>query len=66
MNPQIIALLIQLVELAIKEEPAIALELHNIFSKPNPSAADWQALREKVLGESFESLSPAAAANLPA
>jgi hypothetical protein len=66
MNPQLIALIIQLVELAIQEEPAIALELHDIFSTPNPSAADWQALREKVLGESFESLAPNAAANLPA
>jgi len=66
MSPATLALLVQFIELAIREEPAIALELHNLFSNPNPSAADWQALREKVLGESFESLAPAAAANLPA
>jgi hypothetical protein len=65
MNPQLISLIIQLVELAIQEEPAIALELHQIFTTPNPSAADWQALREKVLSENFESLAPNAAANLP-
>jgi hypothetical protein len=66
MSPAAIALLIQLIELAIKEEPAIALELHDIFSNPNPSADDWQALREKVLSESFDSLAPHAAADLPA
>lgn len=57
---------VQLVELAIQEEPAIALELHNLFATPNPSAADWQILRDKVLSESFESLAPHAAADLPA
>jgi hypothetical protein len=60
-----LALIFSMVEEAIKLEPALALELHNLFSTPNPTAADWLALREKVLGETFEALAPAAAANLP-
>ena len=58
MNPAMIALVISLVEEAIKVEPAIAAELQSLFSKPSPTPADWQALRAKVLGESFESLAP--------
>jgi hypothetical protein len=58
MNPATLALIIGLVEEAIKYEPAIAAEIQSIFSKPNPTPADWLALREKVLSESFASLAP--------
>ena len=58
MNPATIALVIQLVELAIKEAPAIQAELQAIFSKPNPTPEDWAALKAKVLAQSFESLAP--------
>jgi hypothetical protein len=58
MNPVIIAAIITLVEKLIENEPAIAAELQNIFSNPNPTPADWQALRAKVLGESFDQLCP--------
>ena len=65
MSPAAIALIISLVEEAIKDYPAIAADLTAIFSKPNPTPDDWNALRAKVLGETFEALAPAAAANLP-
>ena len=65
MNPAIIALIFSLLEELIKVEPALAAELSAIFSKPNPTPDDWNALRAKVLGETFEALAPAAAANLP-
>ena len=66
MNPATLALVFSLVEEAVKEFPAIQAELSSIFSKPNPTPADWQALRDKVTGETFASLAPHAAANLPA
>lgn len=58
MSPATIALIVQLVELAVKEAPAIATELQAIFSKPNPTPEDWAALRAKVAAQSFESLAP--------
>jgi hypothetical protein len=66
MTPATIALLIAMIEEAIKIEPALAAELSAIFSKPNPTPEDWSLLRARVKGESFESLAPHAAANLPA
>jgi hypothetical protein len=64
MNPATIALIVTLIEEAIKLEPQLAAELATIFSKPNPTPDDWAALRAKVKGETFEALAPAAAANL--
>lgn len=58
MSPATLALIIQLVEAAITEAPDVYSELQSIFSKPNPTPEDWQALRTKVLSESFESLAP--------
>ena len=58
MTPATIALIISLVEEAIKIEPAIAAELKAIFSKTDPTPADWLALKSKVLGQTFESLAP--------
>ena len=58
MSPATIALIIGLVEEAIKVEPALAAELQALFSKPDPTPADWLALKTRVLGQSFESLAP--------
>lgn len=58
MTPAMLTLIISLVEEAIKLEPAIATELQTIFSKSNPTAADWMALKAKVQSETFASLAP--------
>jgi hypothetical protein len=58
MNPATIALIIGLVEEAIKLEPAIAAELQSLFNKPQPTPEDWLALRERIMTQSFESLAP--------
>jgi len=58
MNPAMLALIVGLVEQAIKLEPTIAAELKAIFTKTDPTPADWLALRTRVLGQSFESLAP--------
>lgn len=58
MSPATLALLVSLVEDLITEAPAVYAELQSIFYKPNPTSADWEALRTKVLGESFASLAP--------
>lgn len=58
MNPAAIAAIVTLVELAIREEPAIATELKAIFAKQNPTPADWADLRAKIYGASFATLAP--------
>lgn len=61
MNPAIISLIISLVEEAVKLEPEIVAELQTIFGNPNPTPADWQALRAKVLAKSYADYVPASA-----
>ena len=58
MTPATLALIIGLVEEAIKIEPAIAAELQTIFSKKDPTPADWLALKDKVMNQTFEGLAP--------
>lgn len=65
MNPALLALIVQLVEEAIKVYPALSADLRAIFAKENPTPDDWIILREKVLAQRFEQLAPHAAANLP-
>ena len=65
MNPATIALIIGLIEEAIKMEPTIAAELQAIFSKPDPTPADWAALKGRVLSQSFEALAPDAPTEEP-
>lgn len=61
-----IPLVMGLIEEAIKIEPAVATEIASLFSKGIPTPADWQAYRAKNAADSFETLAPDAAANLPA
>ena len=58
MNPATIALILGLVEELIKNQPAITAELKSIFSKADPTPADWQTLKLKVMEQTFESLAP--------
>jgi hypothetical protein len=53
MNPALIALIIQLVETAVADAPQLYDDLQNIFDNPNPTPADWEALRAKVLAEGY-------------
>ncbi len=58
MNPATIALIIGLVEEAIKDYPAIVAEFKTIFSKTNPTPEDWLALKASVQAQTFESIAP--------
>lgn len=61
MNPAIIALIISLVEEAVKITPGIVADLQEIFAKPNPAPADWETLRQKVLSKRYADYVPASA-----
>jgi hypothetical protein len=58
MTPATLALIVSLVEEAITEAPAAYAAFQAVFSKPNPTAADWEALRATVLSQSYASLVP--------
>lgn len=61
MSPTVIYLILSLVEEAVKDTPGIIADLQEIFSKPNPTPADWEALRAKVLSKSYGDYVPASA-----
>jgi len=56
-----LALVVSLIEEAVKVAPEVAAELKNIFSVSNPSPADWEALRQKVLSKNYANYVPASA-----
>jgi len=58
MTPATIALIIGLVEQAIKLRPILQEELTAIFAKPDPTPEDWYALKMQILDDSFEKLAP--------
>lgn len=58
MNPQLILGILALVEQAAQDEPKIAAALKNIFSKPEPTPADWQAERASIAALSYQTLVP--------
>jgi len=58
MTPASIIAIISLLQEAITVAPMIATEVQAILAKNNPTAADWEALKAKITGESFESLAP--------
>jgi len=58
MPPATIALVIALVEKAIKVTPGLIADLQAIFAKPEPTAADWQALRDKINSKSYADYVP--------
>ncbi len=61
MNPLLIAPILSLLETAIQDSPEIVTDLKAIFNNPNPTPADWEALRAKVLAKSYADYVPASA-----
>lgn len=53
-----LALVIGLVEEAIKLYPSIADEIKAITSKPNPTPEDWFALKSRIMAMDFATLAP--------
>ena len=61
MNPALLALIVSLIEEAVKVAPGVAEDLKLIFENPSPVPADWEALRAKVLAKSYADYVPASA-----
>lgn len=61
MSPQLLAIIVSLVEEAVSITPQLVTDIQAIFSKPNPTPADWETLRAKVLSKSYADYVPASA-----
>lgn len=61
MNPALLAAIVALIQEAVTLEPSIAAELQALFSLQNPTPADWEALRTKVLSKTYQDYVPASA-----
>jgi len=61
MPPQAVSLGIFIIEEAIKESPAIYAELQRLFTKSDPTPADWAELRAKVAEKHYKDFVPATA-----
>lgn len=53
-----LALVVSMVEEAVKLAPQVATDLQTIFSNPAPTPADWETLRAKVQTASYASYVP--------
>lgn len=51
-------LIISLVQELIKDTPALIKDFQEIFSKPNPTPDDWEALRTKVKTKGYRDYVP--------
>jgi len=55
---ELIGLAIKGIQAAIKYAPGLIEDLREIFSKGNPTEADWQALHDKVASKSYRDYVP--------
>ncbi len=53
MPPQLLQLAIFGIEQLITQAPKLYADIAALFSKGQPSAADWQALRDKINEKSY-------------
>ncbi len=64
MDPVEISAALTVLELAIKEEPAVAADLQKLFASGKPTPADFAALRASIEAETYGEFVPAS--SLPA
>lgn len=53
-----LALIVGIVEEAIKLYPSIAEEIKAITSKPDPTPEDWMVLKSRIMAMDFATLAP--------
>ena len=54
----IVVALIGLIEIVVREFPAIASEIRAVMDMENPTPEDWQALRDKAAEKSYANYVP--------
>lgn len=54
MSPTIISAAFEILELAVKEEPAIKAAILALVQKENPTPEEWAELRTSILSKSYE------------
>jgi hypothetical protein len=58
MSPAALSIALFIVQEAIKDAPGLIAALKAIFTTADPTAADWDALRAKVLAKSYADYVP--------
>jgi hypothetical protein len=58
MPPQAISLALFILQEAVTYGPELYADLAALFSKPDPTPEDWEALRSKVLAQTYAQLVP--------
>ncbi|HVV01395.1 MAG TPA: hypothetical protein VHH88_08535 [Verrucomicrobiae bacterium] len=58
MPPQIVSLIVFGLQQLIQHEPEIAAEIKTLFTKTEPTAADWMQLHLKVAAKSYADYVP--------
>lgn len=53
MDPIEISAVLTLLEAAVTKAPQIVQDVKDLFAKPDPTRADWQALRDKVNSKGY-------------
>ncbi len=66
MTPAALQLALFILQEAIRLEPSIAAEVSALLQKPNPTAADWEALRTRITLKTYWDDVPASALPRPA
>lgn len=61
MDPQLLALAVFGLQEILKLAPGLYVEFADLFSKDEPTDADWAALRTKILSKSYKDYVPTTA-----
>lgn len=65
MSPALLALIVSMVEEAVKIAPGVVADIKTVLSKNDATPADWQAVKDKVLSMRYEDFVPATAIGKP-
>jgi hypothetical protein len=49
---------LSIIAFIIQQEPKVEQALRNVFTKPNPTAADWQSEHDAWASDTYEKLVP--------
>ena len=58
MTPNLIALIVSMVEELVKIAPGVVSDIKNVLSKTDATPADWQAVKDAVLAKRYEDFVP--------
>jgi hypothetical protein len=58
MDPATLTLALACLQAALKETPVLVDDIRQLFAKGDPTAAQWEALRARVMANDYKTLVP--------